>query len=195
MLRDPGDSKNYPDDPFVISPNSFSETVYPLLTQYCANCHSSVSANTQQPYFADPDIDSAYEAAKPKINLDDEANSRFVIRLRSESHNCWDNCSSNAQEMENAIIAFTGGIFPTQVDQTLLTSKALYLFEGTPASGGNRYEDAQIALWEFKTGTGLIAYDTSGVDPAVDLNLSRKSRGLAAGDYYQRRSRPGLNNG
>jgi hypothetical protein len=74
--------------------------------------------------------------------------------------------------MENAIIQFAGGIIPTQVDPTLLTSMALRLVDGTPASGGNRYEDAQIALWEFKTGSGLVAYDSSGVDPAVDLNLS-----------------------
>jgi hypothetical protein len=29
-----------------------------------------------------------------------------------------------------------------------------------------------IALWEFKTGEGPTAYDTSGVDPAIDLSLS-----------------------
>jgi hypothetical protein len=171
---DPGDSKNFPDDAFTNSPNSFSETVYLLLTQYCANCHSSEAATTQQPYFADPDVDSAYVAAKSKINLDTPANSRFVLKLRSEQHQCWDDCSANAQEMEDAIVAFSGGIIPTQVDPALLTSKALHLVDGIPASGGNRYEDAQIALWEFKTGSGLFAYDTSGVDPAVDLNLSQE---------------------
>jgi hypothetical protein len=53
--------------------------------------------------------------------------------------------------------------------------------EGTIASGGNRYEANVIALYEFKTGqdcgmsiTGAcsVAYDTSGVDPAMDLTLS-----------------------
>jgi len=170
---EPGDSKNFPDDAFANSPNSFSETIYPLLTLYCANCHSSEATTTQQPYFADPDTDLAYDAAKSKINLDSPANSRFVLKLRSEQHQCWDDCSANAQEMEDAIVAFSGGIIPTQVDPSLLTSKALHLVDGIPASGGNRYEDAQIALWEFKTGSGLVAYDTSGVDPAVDLNLSQ----------------------
>ena len=174
VSQDPGDSKNFPGDPFVISPDSFSETVYPLLTQYCANCHSSEAATTQQPYFSDPDVNVAYDAAKSKINLDTPANSRFVLKLRSEQHNCWDDCASNAQEMEDEIIQFSGGIIPTQVDPDLLTSKALRLVDGIPASGGNRYEDAQIALWEFKTGSGLVAYDSSGVDPAVDLNLSQE---------------------
>ena len=146
--------------------------MYPLLDQYCSNCHSSEAPTPQSPFFADPNINTAYDAAKPRINLDTPANSRLVIRLRSEFHNCWDNCSSNAQEMEDAIIAFANGIVPTTVDPNLVYSKAIRLVDGTIASGGNRYEDAQIALWEFKTGNGLIAYDTSGVDPAIDLNLS-----------------------
>jgi len=165
---DPGDSKNFPADP-----GAFAATVYPLLDQYCSNCHSSEAATSQNPYIADPTIETAYDAAKSKINLDTPANSRLVIRLRNEFHNCWDNnCSSSAQEMEDAITAFADGIVPTTVDPNLVYSKAIRLVDGTIASGGNRYEDAQIALWEFKTGSGLIAYDTSGVDPAIDLNLS-----------------------
>lgn len=172
ISQDPGASKNFPDDPFANSPNSFAETVYPVVAEYCSNCHSSESANPQQPYFADPDVPTAYDAAKPKMNLDTPANSRLVIRLRSEFHNCWDNCLANAQEMEDAITAFANGIQLTTVDPDLVYSKALRLVDGTLASGGNRYEDAQIALWEFKTGTGTVAFDTSGVDPAIDLNLS-----------------------
>ena len=165
--QDPGSSKNFPADP-----SAFAATVYPLLDQYCSNCHSSEAATSQNPYIADSNIDTAYGAAKSKINLDTPANSRLVIRLRSEFHNCWDNCASNAQEMEDAITLFADGIVPTTVDSNLVYSKAVRLVDGTIASGGNRYEDAQIALWEFKTGNGLLAYDTSGVDPAIDLNLS-----------------------
>ncbi len=168
VSRDPGESKNFP-----LDPAAFETLIHdPILEVYCANCHSSESANAQQPYLADPDITTAYDAAKPKINLDTPANSRLVIRLRSEFHNCWDNCAANAQTMEDAITAFSNGITPTTVDPNLVTSKALRLVDGTLASGGNRFEDAQIALWEFKTGTGPVAFDTSGVDPAVDLNLS-----------------------
>ena len=171
VSKDPGDSKNFPDDGGA----AFAATVYPLLDQYCSNCHNSEAGTPQQPYFADPNIVTAYEAAKPKINLDTPANSRFVLRLRSEFHNCWTNsCASDGQDMEDAITAFSNGIPLTQVDPTLITSKALNLTDGTLASGGNRYEDAQIALWEFKTGNGPVAFDSSGVDPAVDLNLSQE---------------------
>ena len=168
VSRDPGASLNFP-----LDTAAFEATVYPVLVANCAGCHSSESATAQQPYFADPDVGTAYDAAKPKINLDTPANSRMVIRLRSEFHNCWSgNCSADAQVMEDAIATFAGGITPTTVDPNLVTSKALRLVDGTLAAGGNRYEDAQIALWEFKTGNGTIAYDTSGVDPAIDLNFS-----------------------
>jgi hypothetical protein len=74
--------------------------------------------------------------------------------------------------MLNAITAFATGITATVVDPALITSRAIRLIDGTLASGGTRYEDSQIALWEFQTGNGLKAFDTSGVDPAIDLNFS-----------------------
>ena len=175
VSQDPADSKNFPADP-----TSFQQLVYtPILSQYCSGCHSSESATAQQPYFADPDINVAYEAAKSKINLDTPGSSRFVIKvspnpaISGESHNCWDNdCPTAESEMLAAITAFANGISATVVDPNLVTSRAIRLVDGTLASGGNRYEEAQVALWEFQTGSGLTAFDTSGVDPAIDLNFS-----------------------
>jgi len=172
---DPAESRNFPEDA-----SAFQQLIHePILEQYCSSCHSSQSPNAQQPYFADPDIDSAYEAAKSKINLDTPADSRFVTKVSpvpfGESHNCWNNgdCDTASAEMLAAITEFVGGIEPTTVNTDLVYSKAVKLIkDGTLASGGSRYEDAQIALWEFQTGTGLVAYDTSGVDPAIDLNFS-----------------------
>ncbi|MBP6515172.1 MAG: LamG domain-containing protein, partial [Steroidobacteraceae bacterium] len=53
-----------------------------------------------------------------------------------------------------------------------VVSKALSLYDGTVASGGNRNDGSVIALYEFKTGTGNVAYDTSGVEPSLNLALS-----------------------
>jgi len=168
--RDPSDSKNFPTDTAL-----FEQWLYDdILVPYCQRCHSSESATAQQPYFADPDVASAYEAAKSKINLDTPENSRFVIRVRDEFHNCWNgsDCVSSGAEMLAAVNGFAGAIQPTTVDPNLIYSKAVRLVDGTLASGGNRYENDQIALWEFKTGLGSTAFDTSGVDPAIDLNLT-----------------------
>ena len=174
VSSDPSSSKNFPEDPA-----SFQALIHgPILEPYCSGCHSSQSPTAQQPYFAEPDINVAYDAAKAKINLDTPGDSRFVVKVSpvpiGESHNCWDNgdCNTSSAEMLAAITAFANGITPTTVDPSLVYSKAVRLVDGTLASGGNRYEDAQIALWEFKTGNGLVAYDSSGVDPAIDLNFS-----------------------
>lgn len=166
-LRDPGASKNFPVDSGL-----FGTTVHPLVTQYCARCHAPAAASAQSPYFASPDVNEAYAAARVKINLDQPEQSRLVERLRGEFHNCWSDCTANANEMEAAIRAFAGSIAPTQVDPSLVLSKALRLYDGTVASGGNRYNRNVVGLWEFKTGTGNVAYDTSGVEPALNLTLS-----------------------
>jgi hypothetical protein len=171
---DPGDSKNYAD----ATPEDFRDLVYtPYLEPNCSGCHSSSAPTAQSPYFAERGaIDSylaAFEAAKPKMDLDDPASSRFVIRLAPEFHNCWSqNCSNDATQMQAAIAAFAQLVPTTSIDQSLVFSKALRLVDGTVASGGNRYESAQIGLWEFKTGNGTTAYDTSGVTPSLDLTLS-----------------------
>ncbi|MBX3702617.1 MAG: LamG domain-containing protein [Steroidobacteraceae bacterium] len=166
-LRDVGASKSFPANSAL-----FGSTVYPLLTQYCSRCHSSGAATPQSPFFAEGDVDVAYAAVRSKINLDTPADSRLVVRLREEFHNCWTDCGQSANAMQAAVQAFSDGVPVTQVDPTLVLSKALTLYDGTVASGGNRYDNAAIALYEFKTGTGSVAYDTSGVEPALNLTLS-----------------------
>lgn len=162
-----GASKNLPQDPSL-----FQTTVYPLLTTYCSRCHSETAATSQSPYFASSDINFAYDAVRPKLDLNNPGNSRLVVRLRDEFHNCWSDCASDAAEMQAAITALADAVPATQVDPNLVVSNALNLTDGITASGGSRYEANIIALWEFKTGQGNIAYDTSGVEPALNLTLS-----------------------
>ncbi len=164
--REPGNSLTFPEDSSL-----FGTTIHPILTENCASCHTDAAALPIAPFFASSDVDAAYEAAKSKINLDTPANSRFVVRLRSEFHNCWSNCSDNATEMENAILAFVGDLEPTEVDPNLLKSRALFLSDGIVASGGGRYDASAIAVWNFKTGTGTTAFDTSGIEPAINLEM------------------------
>jgi hypothetical protein len=161
-----GESKQFPDDSSL-----FDQYVHDLLTTYCVECHVETATAPQSPYFADGDVDVAYAAVKNSIDLDTPSNSRLVQRLL-ELHNCWDDCPSNASEMETAITQMANNISPTPIDEDLLVSRALSLPNGVVASGGSRHESDLIALYEFKNGSGAIAYDTSGVDPAINLNLS-----------------------
>lgn len=180
--RDPGSSKRFPgvDDPAMLG---LFTPVYEKLDLWCSGCHQSNSATAQSPYFAaggrpgnpTPDLAAlkeAYLASISKINLDNPAMSRFVIRLRDEQHNCFSDCASDATELQAAIQAMADQINTSEVPAGQIVSKALSLYDGTVASGGNRYESNVIALYEFKTGQGGIAFDTSGVSPSADLNLS-----------------------
>ncbi|MGH8244083.1 MAG: LamG domain-containing protein, partial [Steroidobacteraceae bacterium] len=163
-IKEVGASKSFPPDATL-----FESTVYPLLTQYCSRCHSSGATTPQSPFFAEADVDVAYAAVRAKINLDTPDQSRLVVRLRQEFHNCWTDCATAANVMQAAIEDFADAVPLTQVDPDLVISKALTLYDGTVASGGSRFDNAAIALYEFKTGTGTVAYDTSGVEPAANL--------------------------
>ncbi len=166
-LRDPGQTKTYPE-----ASDGFATNIHPLLTEHCAACHTQDGLFPQSPYFASADADVAYAEVKTKIDLDSPAQSRLVVRLRDEFHNCWSDCTTNAAEMLTAIQGFSEEIIPTGIDPALLTSKALGLTDGVLANSGGRYEENIIALFEFKTGTGTTAYDTSGIEPALNLTIS-----------------------
>ncbi len=147
--------------------------VYALLDQHCSGCHQTNSATAQSPFFAADNSNEAYLAAIPKMNVNAPEQSRFVVRLGQEKHNCWTaDCAADAQVMLNAIRAMADPLPVITTPADAVLSKALTLYKGTVASGGNRYEANMIALYEFKTGSGNIAYDTSGVSPAADLELS-----------------------
>lgn len=167
VLKDPGANKNFPADSQL-----FAQTVHPLLETYCADCHTNSATIPIAPYFASNDVDEAYQASKARINLDVPTDSRFVGRVRDEFHNCWSDCSSDANQLVAAIQSMADGIELTELDPSLVNSKALTLFDGTLATGGGRFEQAIIAKWEFKTGSGTTAFDTSGVEPAINLTLN-----------------------
>jgi cytochrome c553 len=178
VSKDVGSTRTFPATATSGGVNSFASTIYPLLSQFCSRCHSASAATPQTPYFASSDVAEAYANAQAKINLDTPTLSRFYVRLHDESHNCWVtpgdtavSCLKSSAAMLAAIQAFVNGIAPTQIDPNLVISKALTLYDGTIASGGNRFDTGMIARYQFKEGSGAIADDTSGVDPALNLTL------------------------
>jgi cytochrome c553 len=177
-----GGGKQFPASATAGSP-SYAQTVYPVVTQFCSGCHNPTSATAQQPYFADPnpaDLQAAYVAAQPKINLATPNLSRFYQRLADDMHHCWPtpssggapDCPGSAAAMLAQLTAFANGIPVTPIDPSLVVSNALTLTQGTIAAGGSRYDANAIAIYMFETGQGSTAYDTSGVTPEADLELS-----------------------
>ena len=166
VIREPGSSKNFPDNSAL-----FNEHVYPVVNQYCVGCHSESSNFSQSPFFASNDLEQAYESAQQVINLDNPSQSRLVIRLGNEFHNCWSNCQSDSLTMLTAITALSEEIAVDEISPEMVVSKSLRLTDGITASSGGRFESDIIALYQFKTGEGNIAYDTSGISPAANLTL------------------------
>lgn len=179
-IRPPGQTRSFPAGPDDNDPNSFAQTVYPVLSgtlgsivgDNCQGCHSETAPGLPQaPFFASGDVAAAYAAARSKMNIDTPENSRLVVRVR-DGHNCWSNsCDSDADLLEQAIRDFALAIALEDIDLALVTSMALQLGDGIIASGGSRHETDQFAIWEFKTGSGLTAFDTSGIDPSIHLSL------------------------
>jgi Concanavalin A-like lectin/glucanases superfamily len=190
-----GQSLNFPST--AAAQAAYESTIYQLTALapvtppgYCSKCHSSQAspANAQTPYFADPSIATAYQAAIPKIDFTgcvpftagDTSNpnacgwnSRFVQRLFTDKHNCWSDCTTDANLMLAQVQAYAKLATPTNIDPNLVVSKALHLTDGTVASGANRYDADTIAKYMFSEGAGsTVAYDTSGIDPAADLTLT-----------------------
>jgi hypothetical protein len=166
-IKEAGASKSYPE-----SASLFNDHVYPLVQTYCANCHAPSANSPQAPFFASQDSEQAYLATQQVINIDNPIQSRLVVRLGSEFHNCWSNCQDNSNNMLAAITAMSDEIDSNTIADNMVISKALKLTDGVVASSGGRFETDVIALYQFKTGNSNIAYDTSGISPAANLTLS-----------------------
>ena len=93
---------------------AFKETLYPLLRQNCSGCHSTenkLGSGAQAPLHSDVDVNLAHEYALTRVNFRELAESRFVVRMAIERHNCFaENCGVAAKKMLEAVTAWRGRI-------------------------------------------------------------------------------------
>ncbi len=78
---------------------AFQSTVYPLLrTKTCAACHGE--SRVVPPYFLVDNVTESWENlvnVGKKVNLSSPASSRIYLRLKNDSHNCFDgDCDTSA---------------------------------------------------------------------------------------------------
>jgi hypothetical protein len=154
----------------------FEQTVYPLLREYCVECHAGNGPGS--PHMAHPDSTTAWNAvvANQKVNFSDPISSRLVRRLSVTFHECWTDCASDAGVMLSEIIAWLDAIEAAggssgAVDVSELVSTTQQISDGIEQVGSDRFDTGIIARWDFKELTGTTALDTSGVAPAMDLTL------------------------
>ena len=85
----------------AISMDAFKTTVYPVTKARCVSCHGV----SQTPLHASSNIETAYNSLVDnfKIDFNNIASSRLVLKLKNDHHNCWGDCAENATEMQNQI--------------------------------------------------------------------------------------------
>ena len=87
-----------------VSVGAFAQHTLPLLKEMCAGCHG----NTQAPLFAVSDAEQAHRAIieGDKVSFADIPNSRLVLRLTADKHNCADDCQTDGEKFIAAITAW-----------------------------------------------------------------------------------------
>ncbi len=103
----------------AISIEAFKKTVYPINRARCIGCHGA----SQSPLHAVADVTTAHNAVVDnyKIDFTNIPNSRMVLKLKNDKHNCWSDCTANAAEMQTAITAWKAEIdakAPAATDKT-----------------------------------------------------------------------------
>ena len=93
---------------------AFKETLYPLLRQNCSGCHSTenkLGSGAQAPVHADVDVNLAHEYALTRVNFRELRESKFVVRMEIDRHNCFaENCGVAASQMLAAVTAWRNRI-------------------------------------------------------------------------------------
>ena len=162
---------------------AFEQTVFPLTRQYCVACHSGSGPGF--PSIAASDATAAHDAIvdTQKVNFANPGNSRLVQRLVADFHHCWSgDCNTDGVEMSAAISQWATLIsYGSGGTQTAgsIQSETLTFADGVEDEGQARVETGLIGKWEFKEGQGSILWDTSGVEPTLQLDLSGNYRWMS----------------
>ena len=152
---------------------AFKTTLYPLLRAECASCHSTETSG-QAPIHADVDPQLAHEYALTRVNFQKPVDSKFVVRMGIDRHNCFGkSCKDANAQMLSAVEAWAAVALP------LLPAVPRTVAEGQTVS------EAEVLQWIAADRKGLSAADSefaqyvslhelhnAGVS-ASELNLAR----------------------
>ncbi|HEY7773677.1 MAG TPA: c-type cytochrome [Marinagarivorans sp.] len=96
-----------------VSLAAFEQTLYPHLRDSgCGSCHNSAVApelgGNQAPMHTDSDVNLAHEYALTRVNFKDPRNSKFVVRMEIDRHQCPSgaSCASAGRDMLAAVTAW-----------------------------------------------------------------------------------------
>ena len=86
--------------------DAFTQTLYPIVSEFCSGCHSSIATIPAVPFFADPDPTLAGNElfSNHSVDLLNPSQSNIVVKVQAEAHNCWTvDCLADASVLEASI--------------------------------------------------------------------------------------------
>lgn len=85
----------------AISVQTFQRTLYTVTRARCVSCHGS----SQTPLHASSSVETAHNSLLDsfKVDFNNISNSRMVLKLKNDRHNCWGDCTANANEIQMQI--------------------------------------------------------------------------------------------
>ena len=118
---------------------AFQNTLYPLLRTNCSGCHNTQNTSgsgAQAPIHSDVDVNLAHEYALTRMNFKSPADSKFVVRMAVDRHNCFGkNCKDAASQMLTAVTAWANSVAPNLPATPWLTPK------------GTNVSESQVLQW------------------------------------------------
>jgi len=132
----------------TVSLKAFEETLYPhLLQSGCGGCHNTQGLG-QAPFHSDSNVELAHEYALTRVNFKDPVNSKFVVRMTLDRHNCpGTSCQKAGQEMLQAVNAWKDRV------SSMLPETP----RGIPAN--QNISDAQVGAWIETDKRGVASTD------------------------------------
>lgn len=130
---------------------AFETNVYPLLHENCSDCHSAQGLG-QAPMHSDADVELAHEYALTRVNFRKPVDSKLVVRLSIDRHNCFgSNCADAGNQMLAAVTAWANAVTPS--------------LEVTPRGvpEGETVTEAQVIEWINADKATLAAADAKYV--------------------------------
>ncbi|WP_165373350.1 hypothetical protein [Sorangium cellulosum] len=125
---------------------AFKTTVYPLLRENCAGCHST-ETRAQAPIHADADPVLAHAYALTRVNFKKPVDSKLVVRMGIDRHNCFGrDCKDASARMLAAVESWADAVEPSLPETP------------RPVPASEEVSEAQVKAW--------IAADKAKVAPA-----------------------------
>jgi hypothetical protein len=153
---------------------AFQTTLYPVLRQNCAFCHSNETQG-QAPLHSDSSVDLAHEYALTRVNFRKPADSKFVVRMGIDRHNCFGgSCSAANATMLEAVEAWAAAVASRLQPTPRLTPEGEKVTEAQVLEwiAADRAANVQAADADFIKYASLHEIQNSGVT-ADEMNVAR----------------------